>query len=112
MGEGEDYVPVTRELDESDYRMYYDGTSPQGSVIVDIAAQMRPGSGVLTGLPILAMSYMDAWTIDLKRLKECNLGVTVADGRTIPFCAYHLTDARGQRLYPLGQRRSATIECP
>jgi len=112
MGEGEDYVPVTRELDESDYRTYFDRTSPQGSFIADVAARMHPGSDLTTGLPILVMSYMDAWTIDLKRLKECNLGVTIADGRTIPFCAYHLTDARGQRLYPLGQRRSATIECP
>lgn len=112
VGEGDDYTPFTRGINENDYRRYFDPTSPQGSVMADILAQMRLGGDTLSGLPLLVMSYMDAWTMDLKRLQECNLGVTIDDGRTIPFCAYHLTDARGQRLHPLGQRRSSIVECP
>jgi len=47
-----------------------------------------------------AQGFMDAWTIDTQRVSRCNLGVQYHDGRTIPFCAYHLTDSAGNRLYP------------
>jgi hypothetical protein len=92
--------------------MYFDATSPQGSVMADIMARMYPGRDLPPGLPVLIMSYMDAWTIDLKRVQDCNLGVTTGEGRTIPFCVYHLTDAGGKRLYPLGQRRATAVERP
>ena len=36
----------------------------------------------------------------LQRLRECSMMVTVPDGRAIPFCSYHLTDAAGARVYP------------
>jgi uncharacterized radical SAM superfamily Fe-S cluster-containing enzyme len=111
LGTEEDYVPFTRGLTENDYRMYFDSASPQGSVMADMVARMHPGD-LPPGLPVLIMSYMDAWTMDLKRMQECNLGVTTADGRTIPFCAYHLTDARGRRLYPLESRRATAVERP
>jgi hypothetical protein len=95
------YKPITRDFSEKDFRRYLDSASPQGSAIVEIIARMHKNTGVPPGLPVLIMGLMDAWTLDLKRLQECNLGVTVADGRTIPFCAYHLTDVTGRRLYPL-----------
>jgi 7,8-dihydro-6-hydroxymethylpterin dimethyltransferase len=38
---------------------------------------------------------MDAWTMDLERLRECSMTVKTADLRTIPFCAYHLTNVKG-----------------
>jgi hypothetical protein len=38
---------------------------------------------------------MDAWTMDLERLKECSMTVKTTDLRTIPFCAYHLTNRKG-----------------
>lgn len=108
VGDRDTYRPITRSLKESDYLANYDGESPQGSSLVDMAA----AAGIEpNGLTILLMSYMDAWTLDLKRLRECNLAVTVPDGRTIPFCAYHLTDASGKRLYaPAGKKRE-TCQC-
>jgi len=42
---------------------------------------------------------MDAYTMDVQRLRECSMMVTVPDGRAIPFCSYHLTDASGRRVY-------------
>jgi uncharacterized radical SAM superfamily Fe-S cluster-containing enzyme len=41
------------------------------------------------------MNYMDAWTMDLERLQECSMTVKTADLRTVPFCAYHLTNGKG-----------------
>ena len=46
------------------------------------------------------MNYMDAVSMDTQRLRECSMMVTVPDGRAIPFCSYHLTDAAGTRVYP------------
>jgi uncharacterized radical SAM superfamily Fe-S cluster-containing enzyme len=104
VGEGDQYEPFTRHLDEKDYRRLFDSTSPQGAVFMDMVAQASPDGILPTGLPILIMEYMDAWTMDLERVQECNLAVTVADGSSIPFCIYHLTDGNGQRLYPHGGR--------
>ena len=80
----------------------FDSTSPQGAVFMDIVAKSSPSGLLPRGLPILIMEYMDAWTMDLTRARECNLAVTVSDGTSIPFCIYHLTDANGKRLYPHG----------
>jgi len=52
------------------------------------------------GLSVIVMNYMDAITLDLKRLKECSMTVTMKDGRLIPFCSYQLTDLYGHRLHP------------
>ena len=112
LGKADYYVPFTRHIDEDNYRTYFDSGSPQGSVFADILARMYPSVETPIGLPILIMSYMDRWTIDLNRLQECNLAVTVSGGCSIPFCAYHLTAINGQRLYPLGHRRISTIDYP
>ncbi len=48
------------------------------------------------------MAFQDAWNIDLERLKECHLHVLHPDGRLIPFCAYNLTDSKGQPFYRNG----------
>ncbi len=45
------------------------------------------------------MNYMDAWTLDLERLQECSMTVKTADLRTVPFCAYHLTNGKGEDMY-------------
>lgn len=99
------YVPFTRNLREEDYRLHFSNTSPQGAVFMDIVANRSPSRVPPPGLPILIMEYMDAWTMDLARARECNLAVTLADGSSIPFCVYHLTNSRGERLYPHGGRR-------
>ena len=44
------------------------------------------------------MYFMDAWKLDLDRLRDCY--IHVADGkRLIPFCAYNLTAQNGETLY-------------
>lgn len=49
-------------------------------------------------LAISAMAFMDAWTLDLDRLRDCY--IHVAEGRRlIPFCAYNLTATDGRSLY-------------
>ncbi len=105
VGEGENYEPFTRHFDEAEYRSLFDRTSPQGAVFQDIVTKISEDTGTMTGLPILIMEYMDAWTMDLERARSCNLAVTVADGTSIPFCVYHLTDGSGKRIHPHGGRR-------
>jgi 7,8-dihydro-6-hydroxymethylpterin dimethyltransferase len=51
-------------------------------------------------LSISCMPFQDAWNLDMDRLKACCIQVVTVDQRIIPFCAYYLTGANGQRLYP------------
>ncbi len=104
-GSGDNFEAITRRLNENDYRGLFDPQSPQGAVFMDIATKLSPSGQTPVGLPILIMEYMDAWTIDLDRAQQCNLAVSMLDGRSIPFCVYHLTDSKGRRLYPHGGRR-------
>ncbi|MCL1847466.1 MAG: radical SAM protein [Coriobacteriia bacterium] len=92
------YVPVTRDLTREEYLALYDPNSPQGSVFGDIVAKrgLSPGRG----LSVIIMNYMDALTMDLERMEECSMLVTLPDGRLIPFCSYQLTDCAGRRVYP------------
>jgi uncharacterized radical SAM superfamily Fe-S cluster-containing enzyme len=101
-GSGDDYIPFTQNFNEEEYHRVFDPNSPQGAVFMDIVAQSNPGGDRPLGLPILIMAYMDAWTMDLERAQQCNLAVTMLDGRSIPFCIYHLSDSEGRRLYPHG----------
>ena len=52
-------------------------------------------------LAVSCMTFMDAWNLDLNRLKECYIHVVnPGDGaRLIPFCAYNLTSRQGMGLY-------------
>jgi hypothetical protein len=50
---------------------------------------------------------MDAMSMDIKRLQECSMTVTMEDGRLIPFCAYQVTNLYGKRLYPTWGRQLA-----
>jgi uncharacterized radical SAM superfamily Fe-S cluster-containing enzyme len=50
-------------------------------------------------LTISGMPFQDVWNIDLERLRSCCIQVVTQDKRIIPFCAYYLTSAKGQRLY-------------
>ncbi len=112
LGDNDDYLPFTRYIDENTYRAYFNSKSPQGSIFADILSQTAPDRDSSGALSVLIMGYMDAWTIDLSRVRDCSMTVVTTDGRSIPFCTYHLTDVNGQRLYPLGQRRISTIDCP
>ncbi len=91
-------TPLTRRISPDEYRARFNGCSPQGSVFADILAQ--DGAAPHTGLSIVIMNYMDAGTLDLKRLQECSMLVALPDGRQIPFCAYQLSGLDGARLYP------------
>lgn len=92
------FVPATKLLTDEEYRAGYSPDSPQGSVFLDILAAR--GYDVSSGLSIVIMNYMDATSMDVQRLRECSMMVTVPDGRAIPFCSYHLTDDSGRRVYP------------
>jgi 7,8-dihydro-6-hydroxymethylpterin dimethyltransferase len=48
---------------------------------------------------VSGMAFQDAWNLDLERLRECFIHVVSPDARIIPFCAYNLTDLRGNALY-------------
>ncbi len=48
---------------------------------------------------ISAMAFMDAWNIDLERLRDCCIHVASPQGNLIPFCAYNLTATNGRGLY-------------
>ena len=50
-------------------------------------------------LCISGMAFQDVWNLDLERLKECFIHVVDANSRIIPFCAYNLTNRRGNPLY-------------
>jgi len=52
-------------------------------------------------LSISGMPFQDVWNIDLERLSGCCVHVAALDGRVVPFCAYYLTSADGQRLFKL-----------
>lgn len=94
--------PFTRLITPQEYMREFGADSPQGSVFADIAARRLPE--LRPGLSIVIMNYMDAMSVDLKRLKECSMTVTMEDGRLIPFCAYQMTDIYGNRLYPVWGR--------
>jgi uncharacterized radical SAM superfamily Fe-S cluster-containing enzyme len=51
-------------------------------------------------LTISGMPFQDVWNLDIERLRACCIQVVTPDKRIIPFCAYYLTSANGQRLYP------------
>ncbi len=80
-----------------EYAEGYSPDSPQGSVFLDILH--GKGVPVSDGLSVIIMNYMDAYSMDTERLRECSMMVCVPDGRAIPFCSYHLTDSKGRRVY-------------
>lgn len=91
------FYPATRGLTSELYHEMYDPSSPQGSVFLDILA--KQGVQVNAGLSLIIMNYMDAVSMDTQRLRECSMMVTTPEGKTIPFCSYHLTDSSGTRVY-------------
>ena len=92
------FWPATQFMSVDEYHEGFSPDSPQGSVFLDILA--KKGVYVADGLSIVIMDYMDAYTMDIQRLRECSMMVTVPSGQAIPFCSYHLTDAKGCRVYP------------
>ena len=96
-------TPITRLIDPAEYIQGFDPASPQGSVFADLAVKLFPD--MKSGLSVVVMNYMDAATVDLKRLEECSMEVAMEDGRLIPFCAYQMTTADGKRLYPTWGRQ-------
>ena len=45
---------------------------------------------------IVVQGFADAYTMDIKALMKCCLGILVPDGRMIPFCAYNTVGYREQ----------------
>ncbi|MBP2637632.1 MAG: pqqE 1 [Firmicutes bacterium] len=50
-------------------------------------------------LAISGMAFQDAWTLDVQRLQQCFIHVVSPDNMLVPFCAYNLTNSRGEALY-------------
>ncbi|MBM9519720.1 radical SAM protein [Desulforhopalus vacuolatus] len=48
---------------------------------------------------ISAMAFMDAWSLNLERLRGCCIHIAQPDGRLLPFCAANLTSISGRSLY-------------
>jgi len=94
---------LTRRLSTEEYIAEYDADSPQGSVIGDIAARKFPE--LEPGLSIVIMNYMDAFSMDLKRLKECSMAVADSEDGIVPFCSYQLTNIDGKRQNELFRER-------
>ena len=92
------FYPASRRMTFEEYMAGFSPDSPQGSVFLDIL--YKKGVYVNDGLSIVIMEYMDAYTMDIQRLKECSMMVAQPDGRAIPFCSYHLTNTAGERVYP------------
>jgi uncharacterized radical SAM superfamily Fe-S cluster-containing enzyme len=97
-GEGKGFVPSTRLISREEYVEKFDPDSPQGSVFADLLARREGFTG--RDLSIVIMNYMDAWSMDLERLQECSMTVKTADLRTVPFCAYHLTNRSAFKRIP------------
>lgn len=45
------------------------------------------------------MAFQDAWNVNLERVRDCCIHVSMADGRLIPFCMYNITNMEGKSLY-------------
>lgn len=93
------YIPVTREISLEEFQKDFDPNSPQGSIFGDLIT--KRGGSTVGGVSILIMNYMDAVNMDLERMSECSMFVTMKDGRLIPFCSYQLTNSAGERVYPM-----------
>ncbi len=94
------FSPLTRRITSAEYMELYDPVSPQGSIFPDIAASRFPELD--SGLSVVVMGYMDARSMDLRRLRECSMLVAGPEGRLIPFCAYQLTDMAGNKIVTQG----------
>lgn len=49
-------------------------------------------------LSISGMPFMDAWTMDIERVKNCCIHVIRQDGRLVPFCANYVTNMDGKTI--------------
>ncbi|UWG98233.1 radical SAM protein [Dehalobacter sp. DCM] len=93
------FLPFTRQISPQEYIEAFNPDSPQGSVLGDIASNKYPD--LVSGVSIVIMNYMDAFSMDLKRLKECSMTVARNDGCLVPFCSYQLTNIDGKRMSDL-----------
>lgn len=48
---------------------------------------------------ISGMAFQDAWNLDLELLQDCCIAIAAPNGDLVPFCAYNLTNTRGQTIY-------------
>jgi len=105
--EGNGFLPSSRLISREEYVREFNPDSPQGSVFADLLARREGYTG--RGLSVVVMNYMDAWTMDLERLQECSMTVKTADLRTVPFCAYHLTNGNGEDMHRASFRKGQAI---
>ncbi len=75
-------------------------TSPHDSTSLnDAFSRFIAGSGADRRFTLSAMTFQDALSLDVERVRGCCIHVVAPDGRLIPFCLYNLTSLDGFSLY-------------
>jgi uncharacterized radical SAM superfamily Fe-S cluster-containing enzyme len=70
--------------------------APQG---MDDFDRFLAHAGIGQRFTVSAMAFMDAWTLDLERVRGCCIHTVSPEGLLIPFCLSNLTAANGRALY-------------
>jgi 7,8-dihydro-6-hydroxymethylpterin dimethyltransferase len=78
----------------NDAALHTHGQTTQGSGWDRILESLRSSA-----FSISAMAFQDAWNMDLERVRDCCIHVVDRAGKLIPFCAYNMTDTKGNSLY-------------
>ncbi len=58
-------------------------------------------------LALTITGFMDADTVDVRRLDQCCINVPTEDGQLVPFCGYNLTDRNGDYALRAHYKRQA-----
>ena len=94
----DDFVARANQYTKNYWRLGGDGgkrgREPEAGKLLD---RIKNYTLSLTGMP-----FQDVWNLDLSRLKGCCVHVISGQGQLVPLCAFHLTSARGERLYRNG----------
>jgi len=73
----------------------HDPTRIEGDLDLDVFLR----EAAVRTFTISAMTFQDAYNLDLERLRGCCISVISPDGKLVPFCAYNLTGMGGKGLY-------------
>lgn len=89
-----DFVKKTNDFTMKRWRMTERSKDEVEGELQKFALRTLTHSFVISG-----MGFQDIWNVDIGRLKGCCVHVVTPEGKLIPFCAYHISSASGDRLY-------------
>jgi uncharacterized radical SAM superfamily Fe-S cluster-containing enzyme len=75
------------------------GKQAAGPQPMDDFDRFLASAGTGQRFTVSAMAFMDAWTLDLERVRGCCIHTVSPEGLLIPFCLSNLTAADGRALY-------------